>query len=179
MTGRITRLEALVRWHSAEKGVILPAAFIPIAEETGLILPVGDHVLRTACRKLKEWQVNFLPDLIVAVNVSARQFRDPSLLPTIDRALTESGLSPEHLEVEITESIAMESAEIVVGNLEALPAGVFASPSTTSGQGIPRSITSSATRSTLSRSTAPSSRRWARTRRMPASYGQSSRWRTA
>ena len=119
-TGRITRLEALVRWHSAEKGVILPAAFIPIAEETGLILPVGDHVLRTACRKLKEWQVNFLPDLIVAVNVSARQFRDPSLLPTIDRALTESGLSPEHLEVEITESIAMESAEIVVGNLEAL-----------------------------------------------------------
>jgi len=120
MTGRITRLEALVRWHSAEKGVILPADFIPIAEETGLILPVGDHVLRTACRTLKEWQVNWLPDLIVAVNVSARQFRDPSLLPKIDRALSESELSPEHLEVEITESIAMESAEIVVGNLEAL-----------------------------------------------------------
>ncbi len=119
-TGRITRLEALVRWHSAEKGVILPASFIPIAEETGLILPVGDHVLRTACRKLKEWQVKWLPDLIVAVNVSARQFRDPGLQATIDRALSESGLSPEHLEIEITESIAMESAEIVVGNLEAL-----------------------------------------------------------
>ena len=120
MTGRITRLEALVRWHSAEKGVILPAAFIPIAEETGLILPVGDHVLRTACRKLKEWQLNWLPHLSVAVNVSARQFRDPSLLPTIDRALSESELAPEYLEVEITESVAMESAEIVVGNLEAL-----------------------------------------------------------
>jgi diguanylate cyclase (GGDEF)-like protein/PAS domain S-box-containing protein len=120
MTGRITGLEALVRWHSAEKGLILPADFIPIAEETGLILSVGDHVLRTACRKLKEWQLDWLPDLRVAVNVSARQFRDPSLLPTIDRALSESGLSPEYLEVEITESIAMESAEIVVGNLEAL-----------------------------------------------------------
>jgi predicted signal transduction protein with EAL and GGDEF domain len=120
VTGRITRLEALVRWHSAEKGVILPAAFIPIAEETGLILPVGDHVLRAACRQLKEWQRNWLPDLSVAVNVSARQFREQSLLPTIDRALSESELSPEYLEVEITESVAMESAEIVVGNLEAL-----------------------------------------------------------
>jgi diguanylate cyclase (GGDEF)-like protein len=120
ITGRITRLEALVRWHSAEKGVILPAAFIPIAEETGLILSIGDRVLRTACRKLKEWQLNWLPDLQIAVNVSARQFRDPSLLPTIDRALSESELSPEYLEVEITESVAMASAEIVVGNLEAL-----------------------------------------------------------
>jgi diguanylate cyclase (GGDEF)-like protein/PAS domain S-box-containing protein len=120
MTGRITRLEALVRWHSPEKGIILPAAFIPIAEETGLILPVGDHVLRAACRQLKEWQLNWLPDLSVAVNVSARQFRDASLLPTIDRALSESQLSPEYLEVEITESVAMESAEVVVGNLEAL-----------------------------------------------------------
>jgi diguanylate cyclase (GGDEF)-like protein/PAS domain S-box-containing protein len=120
MTGRITGLEALVRWQRPEEGLILPAAFIPIAEETGLILPIGDHVLRTACRKLKEWHLNWLPDLRVAVNVSARQFRDPSLLPTIDRALSESALSPEYLEVEITESVAMESAEIVVGNLEAL-----------------------------------------------------------
>ena len=120
MTGQITRLEALVRWHSSEKGVILPAAFIPIAEDTGLILPIGDRVLRTACRKLKEWQGRWLPDLRVAVNVSARQFRDPSLLRMIERALEESELSPEYLEVEITESIAMESAEIVVANLEAL-----------------------------------------------------------
>jgi len=120
VSGRIVGLEALVRWHSPEKGVILPGAFIPIAEETGLILPIGGLVLRTACRRVKEWQQTGLPDLRVAVNVSARQFRDPSLLQTVERALSESELTPEHLEVEITESVAMASAEIVVANLEAL-----------------------------------------------------------
>jgi diguanylate cyclase (GGDEF)-like protein/PAS domain S-box-containing protein len=120
VSGRIVGLEALVRWHSPEKGVILPGAFIPIAEETGLILPIGGLVLRTACRRVKEWQQTGLPDLRVAVNVSARQFRDPSLLQTVERALSESELAPEHLEVEITESVAMASAEIVVANLEAL-----------------------------------------------------------
>ena len=118
-TGRITRLEALVRWQSAEKGLVLPADFVPIAEETGLILSIGEHVLRTACRQLKEWQLT-LPGLQVSVNVSPRQFRDLNLLQTIDGALSESGLSYESLEVEITESVAMETAEVVVGNLEAL-----------------------------------------------------------
>jgi EAL domain-containing protein (putative c-di-GMP-specific phosphodiesterase class I) len=120
VSGRIVGLEALVRWHSPEKGVILPGAFISIAEETGLILPIGELVLRTACRRVKEWQQNGLPDLRVAVNVSARQFRDPSLLQSVERALSESELTPERLEVEITESVAMASAEIVVANLEAL-----------------------------------------------------------
>ena len=116
---RIVGLEALLRWHSNGTDLILPGAFIPVAEETGLILSIGERVLRTACRRMKEWQ-RTLPDLRVAVNVSARQFRDSSLLPTIESALSESGLSPEHLEVEITESIAMASAEIVVANLQAL-----------------------------------------------------------
>jgi len=120
MTGRITALEALVRWQRPEEGLILPADFIPIAEQTGLILPIGDHVLRTACQALKTWHRLGLPDIRIAVNVSARQFRDASLLPSIDRALSEAELSPEHLEIEITESIAMESADMVVGNLEAL-----------------------------------------------------------
>jgi diguanylate cyclase (GGDEF)-like protein/PAS domain S-box-containing protein len=120
VTGRIMGLEALVRWNSPEKGVILPAAFIPVAEETGLILPVGELVLRSACRKLKEWQQTGLPDLRVAVNMSARQFRDPGLLQTIERALAESELSSEYLELEITESVAMESLGIVAANLEAL-----------------------------------------------------------
>jgi len=120
ITGRITGLEALVRWQRPDEGLTLPADFIPIAEQTGLILLIGDHVLRTSCQALKKWHRLGLPDLRIAVNVSARQFRDPSLLPSIDRALLESDLSPEHLEIEITESIAMESADIVVGNLEAL-----------------------------------------------------------
>ena len=119
-TGRITGLEALVRWQRPEEGLILPADFIPIAEQTGLILAIGDHVLREACRELKRWHRMGLPGLRVAVNVSARQFRDASLLPSIDRALSDAELTPEHLEIEITESIAMESADIVVGNLEAL-----------------------------------------------------------
>ena len=120
MTGRIVGLEALVRWNSIEKGFIPPGAFIPIAEETGLILPVGEFVLRTACRQLREWQRTGLPHLRVAVNVSASQFRDRDLLQTIDRSLIDSELSPEHLELEITETVAMESAEIVVSNLEML-----------------------------------------------------------
>ena len=120
VTGRITGLEALVRWQRPDEGLIFPADFIPIAEQTGLILPIGDHVLRAACRELKKWHRMGLPDLRIAVNVSARQFRDASLLPSIDRALLESDLTAEHLEIEITESIAMESADIVVGNLEAL-----------------------------------------------------------
>ena len=120
VTGRITGLEALVRWQRPDEGLILPADFIPVAEQTGLILPIGDHVLRAACRDLKRWHGMGLHDLRIAVNVSARQFRDASLLPSIDRALSEAELSPDHLEIEITESIAMESADIVVGNLEAL-----------------------------------------------------------
>jgi EAL domain-containing protein (putative c-di-GMP-specific phosphodiesterase class I) len=122
VSGRIVGLEALLRWHSAQKGVVFPGAFIPVAEETGLILPIGEFVLRTACRRVKEWQQTGLPDLRVAVNVSARQFRDSSLLQTIERALSESELSPEHLEIEITESVAMGSGEVVVADLEALRA---------------------------------------------------------
>ncbi|HTO88697.1 MAG TPA: EAL domain-containing protein [Thermoanaerobaculia bacterium] len=119
-SGRIVGLEALVRWQHAEKGLIMPGAFISVAEETGLILPLGEWVLHTASRQLKHWQQNGLPSLRMAVNVSARQFRERGLVNTIEKALNEADLKPQHLEIEITESIAMESAEVVVANLEAL-----------------------------------------------------------
>ena len=119
-SGRIVGLEALVRWQHAEKGLIMPGAFISVAEETGLILPLGEWVLHTASKQLRQWQKNGLPDLRMAVNVSARQFRERGLLTTIQQALTAADLNPHHLEIEITESIAMESAEVVVANLEAL-----------------------------------------------------------
>lgn len=120
VTGRVVGLEALVRWNRSASQVVLPAGFISVAEETGLILPIGELVMRNACRQVREWQRTGLPDLRVAVNVSARQFSDSHLLQTIGQALSESELSPEYLEIEITESIAMASAEIVVTNLEAL-----------------------------------------------------------
>jgi EAL domain-containing protein (putative c-di-GMP-specific phosphodiesterase class I) len=119
-SGRIVGLEALVRWQHDQKGLIMPGAFISVAEETGLILPLGEWVLRTASRQLKHWQQTVMPDLRVAVNVSARQFREPTLVKTVEKALQAADIAPHYLEVEITESIAMESAEVVVANIEAL-----------------------------------------------------------
>ncbi len=119
-SGRIVGLEALVRWQHDQKGLIMPGAFISVAEETGLILPLGEWVLRTASRQLKHWQQTVMPDLRVAVNVSARQFREPTLVKTVEKALQAADIAPQYLEVEITESIAMESAEVVVANIEAL-----------------------------------------------------------
>jgi diguanylate cyclase (GGDEF)-like protein/PAS domain S-box-containing protein len=119
-SGRIVGLEALVRWQHAEKGLIMPGAFISVAEETGLILPLGEWVLHSASKQLRQWQKGGLPDLRMAVNVSARQFRERGLVTTIQQALSAADLNPHYLEIEITESIAMESAEIVVANLEAL-----------------------------------------------------------
>jgi EAL domain-containing protein (putative c-di-GMP-specific phosphodiesterase class I) len=99
---------------------VMPGAFVPAAEETGLIVPLGEWVMRTACKQLTEWHRSGLPDLRVAVNVSARQFREDNLVQMAGQALSEAELEPRHLEVEITESIAMESAEIVVANLRLL-----------------------------------------------------------
>ena len=118
-SGRIVGFEALVRWQHPEKGFLSPVTFIPVAEETGLILPLGDWVLRTACGQLKTWLATGL-GLRVSVNFSARQFRERNLVHTVERALADAGLEPRHLEVEITESIAMEGAEIVVANLNLL-----------------------------------------------------------
>ena len=119
VSGRIVGFEALVRWQHPQKGLIMPGAFIPVAEETGLILSLGEWVLSEACRQLKAWQRTGL-DLRIAVNFSARQFQERHLVHTVARALSDAGLEPRHLEVEITESIAMEGAEVVVANLNLL-----------------------------------------------------------
>lgn len=115
----ITGLEALVRWHHPSMGLISPSRFIPIAEETGLIVPIGEWVLRTACQQIQDWREEGF-NLRVAVNLSARQFRQRNLAQTINRILAETGVPPEYLEIEITESDVMENAENAIATLDEL-----------------------------------------------------------
>jgi diguanylate cyclase (GGDEF)-like protein len=115
--------EALVRWRHPERGIIMPEDFIPLAEECGLINAIGDWVLREACRQCKAWQREGLPPLRVAVNVAASQFQQGTLLAQIQQALSDAGLEPQCLELELTESAVMtdpeESAQIL-GQLNAM-----------------------------------------------------------
>lgn len=110
-TGRICGVEALVRWNHPEMGLVSPARFIPLAEETGLIVPMGEWVLRTACAQNRAWQEAGYPPLRMAVNLSARQFRQENLLEMVDEILQETGLDPQWLELELTESLVMQEAE--------------------------------------------------------------------
>jgi diguanylate cyclase (GGDEF)-like protein len=118
-SGRIIGIEALVRWLHPERGIVSPAEFIPVAEETGLILPLGEHVLRTACQQAKTWQDNSVADLHVAVNLSSKQLEQPNLCSVIRSALSESGLPAASLVLEITESVMMartaESIDLLHG----------------------------------------------------------------
>ncbi|MBD2292313.1 EAL domain-containing protein [Anabaena sphaerica FACHB-251] len=112
-TGEITKMEALLRWQHPELGLIPPATFIPIAEETGLILPISEWVLKTACLQNKSWQQNLnLPSLSVAVNLSARQFQQPNLVDMVEQVLSETKLEHKYLELEITETVAMQDVEL-------------------------------------------------------------------
>ncbi len=106
-SGRLVGAEALLRWNHPELGLVPPDRFIPLAEETGLIAPIGDWVLREACRQNRAWQAAGLPPLPVAVNLSAVQFRHGGLAEAVAAALAESGLEPRYLELELTESILM------------------------------------------------------------------------
>jgi diguanylate cyclase (GGDEF)-like protein/PAS domain S-box-containing protein len=119
-TGRITGMESLIRWQSPELGPVPPVRFIPLAEETGLIVPIGEWVLRTSCRQNKAWQDAGLPPLVVAVNLSPRQFRQEGLCGTVARVLEESGLAPRYLEIEIIESLVMHDVERVTAILKEL-----------------------------------------------------------
>ncbi len=112
-SGQITGFEALVRWQHPVKGMISPAAFIPIAEETGLIIPIGLWVLKEACQQIKRWQRQFPQQtaLKMSVNCSIRQFLDPHLIEHIDEILQETGIKGEALNLEITESALMENAD--------------------------------------------------------------------
>ncbi len=110
-SGAIIGVEALVRWQHPDLGLVYPAEFIPIAEETGLISPLGEWVLRTACAQNKAWQKAGLPPMTMAVNLSARQFQHQDLTDTVSRILKETGLEARWLEMEITEGIAMQNAD--------------------------------------------------------------------
>ena len=101
-SGLITGVEALLRWKHPRRGLVPPLDFIPLAEETGLIVPIGEWVLATACARTNCWQGRGLPKLSVAVNLSARQFADSMLLEKLTRIIHVSGLDPAHLELEIT-----------------------------------------------------------------------------
>jgi len=123
-SGRIHEVEALLRWVHPERGVISPATFIPIAEATGLIIPIGQWVLEQACQQARVWQRSTPtePPLIVSVNLSVRQFRHPNLADDIVRALQEADLDPGCLKLEITESVVTEEGDTAVKTLWALKA---------------------------------------------------------
>ncbi|HVR43158.1 MAG TPA: EAL domain-containing protein [Thermoanaerobaculia bacterium] len=119
-TGGIYGLEALLRWNHPDQGLILPERFIPAAEISGLIIPIGIWVLREACRQARFWQRQKGTDLVVSVNLSARQFQQPDLIDQVRSALEESRLQPRLLELEITESNAMQDVEQTIRILRAL-----------------------------------------------------------
>jgi EAL domain-containing protein (putative c-di-GMP-specific phosphodiesterase class I) len=108
-SGEVVAVEALLRWHHPERGLVGPNEFIPLLEETSLICPVGEWVLRTACAQGVAWQQAGLPALRIAVNLSAHQFRSQGLVERVGRILRETGLDPQLLELELTEGVLMES----------------------------------------------------------------------
>lgn len=118
--GRIVGVEALVRWRHPHDGLISPAEFIPVAEETGMILQLGEWVLDEACRQLRAWRDEGLADVIMAVNLSAHQLHSPALLTQVAHALEKHGLTGVDLELEITESVAMHDPAASIGKLKAL-----------------------------------------------------------
>ena len=119
-TGRIAGCEALLRWNHPRRGMVSPGMFIPIAEQTGLIVPIGAWVLEEACRQGGAWQAQGLPPIPIAVNLSARQFRQGDLAATVRTVLQRYGLDPTLLELELTESMIMEHAESASSILQEL-----------------------------------------------------------
>lgn len=121
-TGHIIGMEALLRWQHPRLGLVSPTRFIGLAEETGLIVPIGNWVLRTACMQCKTWQLAGLGQLRVAVNLSVRQFVQQDLVQSIANILSEAGLEPQYLDIELTESLVMADVEQAVGILRDLKA---------------------------------------------------------
>ena len=120
-SGRVIGVEALLRWNHPERGLVPPGEFIPLLEENNLIIPVGEWVLRTACAQCRAWQDDGLPPLRMAVNLSARQFRQDNLVEMIDSILRETGISPKLLELELTEGLLMENigeTSMILGQLK-------------------------------------------------------------
>jgi len=121
-TGKIIGAEALLRWEHPERGLVSPGRFIPLAEETGLILPIGEWVLKMACQQTRHWQKAGYPDLKIAVNLSGRQFQQLDLRHRLVKIFTQTGLRPEYLELELTESMLVENTDVAIRRLQALKA---------------------------------------------------------
>jgi len=119
-TGRVFAVEALIRWKHPRLGIVSPDRFIPIAEETGLIVPIGDWVLHEACRQNKAWQDAGMPHMTMSVNVSARQFRERNLVDRVAHSLEKSGLEAQYLELELTESLIMQDVEAAIATMKEL-----------------------------------------------------------
>ncbi|MCH7484057.1 MAG: EAL domain-containing protein [Chloroflexi bacterium] len=119
-SGRITGAEALLRWNHEERGLVYPAEFIDVAEETGLIIAMGEWVLRVACEQNKRWQDAGLPPITVAVNLAARQFQEENLVDTISRTIQMTNLDPSHLELEITEGTTIKNPDAAASVLRQL-----------------------------------------------------------
>jgi len=113
-------VEALIRWRHPQRGMVAPSEFIPVAEETGLITPIGEWVLHGSCMQARNWQILGYPQLQVSVNCSAQQFRQEGLVDVVTRTLQQTGLPASSLELEITESVIVEHAEHVIARLKAL-----------------------------------------------------------
>jgi diguanylate cyclase (GGDEF)-like protein/PAS domain S-box-containing protein len=119
-TGRTVSLESLVRWRTPERGLIPPGRFIPLAEETGLILPIGDWVLRQACQLMVQWNHNYpaARDIAISVNLSTKQFLQDNLVEKVENILRDTGFDPNHLQLEITESVIIENESQVIDAME-------------------------------------------------------------
>jgi diguanylate cyclase (GGDEF)-like protein len=121
-TQRIRGVEALVRWQHPSRGMVSPMEFIPLAEKCGMIAPLGEWVLRTACRQLREWQIAGLPPIRMSVNVSAVQFNQRDFIPTLQSVIEHYGIDPGHLELELTESVLMQNVDDALTTLRAIRA---------------------------------------------------------
>jgi EAL domain-containing protein (putative c-di-GMP-specific phosphodiesterase class I) len=119
-TGQVVGVEALLRWHSRDLGEISPARFVPVAEESGMIVPIGKWVLKNACSQLKKWESEGINGVRLAVNFSPLQFRQATFVDCIEEVIGLTGVRPDQLELEITESTLMESSEHTIDNLNYL-----------------------------------------------------------
>jgi len=119
-SGRVTSVEALMRWNNRELGAISPAKFIPIMEETGMAMEIGEWVIRAACTQYRKWRAEGLAPLRVAVNLSARQLREPNFISVVERVLKQTRVDPESLEIEITENMLMSDSTNTVVALDTL-----------------------------------------------------------
>ena len=121
-SGEVIGMETLIRWQQADVGTISPAEFIPLAEDTGLIVPIGTWVLRTACKQAKAWLDMGLPPLMLSVNLSSHQFREADFMEVLAAAIEDSGIPPEYLQLELTERIIMHEDEFTISRLKKIHA---------------------------------------------------------